>query len=187
VIIALGESIVSIGVGASGHRVDAPVIASAVLGVALASALWWSYFDVAALVAERRLRHSEGEARARLARDSYTYLHLPMVAGIVLLALGIKKTVGHEGDELAAMPAFCLSGGVALYLAAHVAFRWRNTHTIGRRRAGAAAVCLALFPAATAVPAIVALALVTSVVCGVIAYEAVRFAEMRARVRHAGH
>jgi low temperature requirement protein LtrA len=108
-----------------------------------------------------------------------------MVAGIVLLALGIKKTVGHEGEELAAMPAFCLAGGVAMYLAAHVAFRWRNTHTLGRRRAAAAAVCLAVFPAATAVPAIVALALVTAVVCGVIGYEAVHFAEMRARVRHA--
>jgi low temperature requirement protein LtrA len=184
VIIALGESIVSIGVGANGHRVDVPVICGAVLGTALAAALWWSYFDIAAVIAERRLRHAQGEQRARMARDSYTYLHLPMVAGIVLLALGIKKTVGHEGHALAAMPAFCLAGGVALYLAAHAAFRYRNTHTLAKRRLVAAAVCLALIPVATAVPSLAALALVTAVVCAVIGYEAVRFAELRARVRH---
>ena len=185
VIIALGESIVSVGVGAAGHRVDAPIIATAVLGVALAAAIWWSYFDVAAIVAERRLRRAEGDERARIARDSYTYLHLPMVAGIVLLALGIKKTAPHTGEALGAVPAFCLCGGVAMYLLAHVAFRLRNVHTLNRRRVVAAAVCLALFPVSTAVPALVALALVTAVLCTLIAYESVRYAGARERIRHA--
>jgi low temperature requirement protein LtrA len=185
VIIALGESIVSVGVGAAGLPVRGQVIGSAVLGTAIAAALWWSYFDVAAIVAERRLRAATGEARARMARDSYTYLHLPMVAGIVLLALGIKKTVGHGGDALDAMPAFCLCGGVAMYLLAHVAFRWRNTRIVGRRRIATALICVALFPLGTVIPSLATLALVACAVCLLVGYEAVRFAPARARIRHA--
>ena len=100
VIIALGESIVAIGAGAAGEPLDGPLILAAALGVAAAFALWWAYFDVVALVAQRRLTEATGVARARMARDSYTYLHLPMIAGIVLLALGMKKTAAHTGDEL---------------------------------------------------------------------------------------
>jgi low temperature requirement protein LtrA len=125
-IIALGESIVSIGVGAAGLEVDAGVIVAASLGVLATSALWWAYFDVVAPVAERLLRRAQGEARARLARDSYTFLHLPMVAGIVLLALGVKKAIAHTHDELEIVPAVALCGGVALYLFALVAFRLRG-------------------------------------------------------------
>src|SRR3712207_3436504 len=98
VIIALGESIVAIGVGASGLAIGVGVVVAAVLGITLAAALWWAYFDLVMLVAGRRLSAAKGEERARLARDSYSYLHLPMVAGIVLVALGIKKTLAHVGD-----------------------------------------------------------------------------------------
>ena len=95
VIIALGESIVAIGVG-SQAGVDAGVVAAAVLGIAVAGALWWLYFDVVALVAERRLANAAaGRERNQIARDSFSYLHFPMVAGIVLLALG------HEEDARA--------------------------------------------------------------------------------------
>ena len=88
VIIALGESIVAIGVGAE-LAVDAGVVVAAVLGVAVAAALWWLYFDIVALVAERRLsKAAEGRERNEIARDSYSYLHFPMVAGIVLVAWG---------------------------------------------------------------------------------------------------
>ena len=94
VIIALGESIVAIGVGAE-VGVDAGVVAAAVLGMGAAAALWWLYFDVVALVAERRLSNATpGQGANEIARDSYSYLHFPMVAGIVLLALGLKKTLG---------------------------------------------------------------------------------------------
>jgi low temperature requirement protein LtrA len=165
--------------------VRGPVIATALLGLAAAAAIWWSYFDVAALVAERRLRRAEGDERARIARDSYMYLHLPMVAGIVLLALAIKKTAPHTGEPLHAMPAFALCGGVALYLLAHVAFRLRNVGTLNPRRVGAAVVCLALYPVAVTVPALLALALVTAVLCAVIGYESVHFAGARERIRHA--
>jgi low temperature requirement protein LtrA len=184
VIIALGESIVSVGVGAAGRPLDAALIVAALLGVAAAAALWWAYFDVVIIVAERRLHAATGIERARMARDSYTYLHLPMIAGIVLSAFGIKTVAAHTGATLALVPAIGLCGGVALYLAAHVAFRLRNVHSLNRQRIVAASVCLALIPPATAVPALVSLALVTAVLCALISYEAIHFREARERIRH---
>jgi low temperature requirement protein LtrA len=126
IIIALGESIVAIGVGASGLALRAGVVVGAVLGVALAAALWWTYFDLVVLFAERRLSAVKGEERARLARDSYSYLHLLMVAGIIFVALGVKKTIADIGDPLGTIPAVALCGGVALYLLGHNAFRLRD-------------------------------------------------------------
>ena len=162
-IIALGESIVAIGVGAEAG-VDAGVIAAAIVGVALAAALWWLYFDVVALVAARRLERAEpGKARNEMARDSYSFLHLPMVAGIVLVALGMKKTLGDVGDPLKLVPAVALLGGVAAYLLGHVAFRWRNVHTLNRHRLGVAVLAFALVPVAVAVPALASVAIITAV------------------------
>jgi low temperature requirement protein LtrA len=185
VLIALGESIVAIGVGAEGLDLGAEVIAGALLGVLISAALWWAYFDVVALVAERRMRTAAPEVQTRMARDSYTLLHLPMVAGIVLLALGIKKTLGHVDEPLADVPALALCGGVALYLLAHIAFRLRNLGTLNRQRLLAAALLLALWPVATSVDALAALALVAAILTGLVAFEAVRFREARARIRTA--
>ncbi len=185
VLIALGESIVAIGVGAEGLELGASVIVGALLGVLISAALWWLYFDVVAVVAERRMRRAAPEEQTRMARDSYTLLHLPMVAGIVLLALGIKKTLGHVGEPLADVPAFALCGGVALYLLALVAFRLRNLGTLNRQRLVAAAVLLALWPVATSVHALVALALAAAVLAVLVAYEALHFRDARARVRTA--
>jgi low temperature requirement protein LtrA len=184
IIIALGESIVAIGIGAT-ETLDAGVVTAAVLGIAAVAALWWAYFDVVAPVAERRLTEAEERERVLLARDSYSYLHLPMIAGIILFAVGLKKTLGDVGDELATVPAATLCGGVALYLLGHIAFRLRNLGTLSRHRLIAAMVLLALIPAVRAVPALVALALVTAALCLLIAYEAIRFSETRHRVRHA--
>jgi low temperature requirement protein LtrA len=184
VIIALGESIVAIGIGAE-HGIDAGVAVAAVLGVAISAALWWLYFDVVALVAERRLHHaSPGRERNEVARDSYSYLHFPMVAGIVLLALGLKKSLEHVGDPLHAVPAAALLGGVALYLIAHVAFRWRNVHRFSAQRLLVAVVLVALLPFAVAIPALAVLALVLVLLAALIAYETVRFADLRDRLRH---
>src|SRR3954447_18873477 len=134
VLIALGESIVAIGVGAD-HSVDAGVIAAAVLGTIVAATLWWMYFDVVALVAARRLaRASVGREQNALARDAYSFLHLPMIVGIVLVALGMKKTLAHVEDPLKVVACFALLGGVAIYLLAHVGFRYRGGHTLSRRR-----------------------------------------------------
>src|SRR5258705_293233 len=103
----LGESIVSLGLGAGGLDLGARVIAGALLGVATAAALWWAYFDVVAIVAERRLREAPGDEQVRIARDSYTYLHFPMVAGIVVFAVGVKRTL-EEGGHLQTVPATAL-------------------------------------------------------------------------------
>lgn len=183
VLIALGESIVAIGVGA-GTDLDTGVVAAAVVGVAVAAALWWMYFDVVALVAARRLeRAAAGRERNEIARDSYSYLHLPMVAGIVMVAMGVKKTLAHVGDPLHAEPAAALLGGAALYLLAHVAFRWRNVRTLSRQRVVAAGVLLALIPAGAALPSLAALAMLAGMLIAVVAYEAVRFSDARARLR----
>jgi low temperature requirement protein LtrA len=183
-IIALGESIVAIGIGAEAG-VDAGVIAAATLGVVVAAALWWLYFDVVALVAERRLeRAARGRERNEIARDSYSYLHFPMVAGIVLGALGLKKTLGDVGEPLKLVPAAALLGGVALYLLAHVAFRLRNVHSLNRQRLLCALVLVAFVPVGVELPALATLALMAGLLVALIAYEAVRFAEARDRVRH---
>ena len=183
-IIALGESIVAIGVGAEAG-VDAGVVVGAVLGVTVAAALWWLYFDVVALVAERRLSAAkEGRERNELARDSYSYLHFPMVAGIVLLALGLKKTLGGVEDPLKLVPAVALLGGTALYLLAHVAFRLRNVHSLNAPRLACAVVLVALVPAAVELPSLATLAILALLLTALITYEAVRYAEARERIRH---
>jgi low temperature requirement protein LtrA len=185
VIIALGESIVAIGVGAQGLDVDAGVVTAAVLGVAVAAALWWLYFDIVALVAERRLHNAAvGREQNEIARDSFSYLHFPMVAGIVLVALGLKKTLEHVDDPLKAVPAVALLGGTAIYLLAHVAFRWRNVHRFSVQRVVAAGVLAAIVPAALEIPALATVAVVVAVLCALIAYETVHFAELRDRLRH---
>src|SRR5215475_5648472 len=100
IIIALGESIVEIGAGAAGH-LDLGIGVAAVLGVGVAAALWWDYFDIVALVSAQRLSEAEpGRVQNTLARDSYSYLHLFLVAGIVLTAFGLKTVIGHTGEHL---------------------------------------------------------------------------------------
>jgi len=159
VIIALGESIVAIGVGASG-ALDLGIGTAAVLGIFLAAALWWAYFDVVALISARRLGEAEtGRVQNELARDSYSYIHLLMVAGIVLIALGMKVTIGHYDDHLHAEIAFAMLGGLATFLLGLVAFRYRHVHSVNRRRAGMAIVLLFLIPVATAIPALLTLAI----------------------------
>jgi len=183
VIIALGESIVAIGVGAEGGVTFAVAVA-AVLGVAVAAAQWWMYFDVVALVAARRLANAaEGRERNTIGRDSFSYLHFPMVAGIVLVALGMKKTLGHTGKELEIVPAVALYGGAAVYLLAHVAFRWRNIHTLNRQRLVVAIALAPLVALAVAVTALAALAALAAILWVLVAYEAIRFGEARERLR----
>ncbi|MDQ2675669.1 MAG: low temperature requirement protein A [Actinomycetota bacterium] len=184
VIIALGESIVAIGAGVTGD-LTIGVIAVAALGVTLAAMMWWAYFDVVALVATRRLAAiTDRQELNEAARDGYSFLHLPMVAGIVLVALGMKKTIGEFDEPLKLETATALIGGFCLYLLAHVAFRWRNVHSINRRRLFLGVALLALIPLGVELPAIATLAILTAIACALIAYEAIRYAEDRDRVRH---
>jgi low temperature requirement protein LtrA len=186
-LIALGESIAALGRGAD-HGMTAGLITAAVIGVACCAAMWWAYFDVVALVAERRLSAATiGREQNELARDSYSLLHYPMVAGVVLVAFGLRQTLAHEDQRLASVPAAALVGGMAVYLLAHVAFRLRNVRSVNRQRLLLGLVLLAAVPVAHRVDAIVALAGITVLLWALIGYEATRFAAARDAVRHAGH
>jgi low temperature requirement protein LtrA len=186
VLIALGESIVALGVGAK-VVLDAGIVAAAVLGVVVAAALWWVYFDVTAIVAERRLSSTqEGRERNEMARDSYSYLHLPMVAGIALLAVGLKLTLEDVEQPLKLVPAAALLGGAALYLLAHVAFRLRNMRTLSRRRLLCAMLLIALVPIADAlgIASLATLGVLAAILTSLILYEVLRYSDARDRVRH---
>jgi len=196
VIIALGESVVAIGIGAAGVSLTPGIVAAAVLGIVIIAALWWAYFDVYAVGAQQRLSVTQGVARAQLARDYYSYLHLPMIAGIVLFALGLKKTVEHVGDPLATVPAVALCGGLSLYFLTHVALRIRTVHSIRRSsnerpgwigpgRMVTGIVMLAVLPAALELPALAALALMTGICCALIAWDVVHYREERMQLRAA--
>src|SRR5215212_6683480 len=183
IIIALGESIVAIGVGASGLGLGAGVVVASVVGIALAAALWWAYFDLVMLSAERRLSTARGEERVRLARDSYSYLHLPMVAGIIFVSLGIKKTLAHVEDPLGTIPAVALCGGVALYLLGHNAFRLRDVGSVSVPRLVVAILCCALIPVAVSVPSLVTLVVLALLLCGLAAFETATSREFRRALR----
>jgi low temperature requirement protein LtrA len=183
IIIALGESIVALGVGTS--ELGTGVVVAALLGMAVTAALWWVYFDVVAAVAARKLREADLVQRAQMARDSFTYLHLPMVAGIVIFAFGVKVTLAHVHAHLASLPAAALTGGVALYLLALSALKRRNIGSWNHPRLVAAALLVGLAPLATRLPALVSLALVAVIACALVAYETWRYAEARDRIRHA--
>ncbi len=196
VIVALGESIVSIGIGAAGAPLGPGVIVAAVVGIALIAALWWAYFDIQAVWGRRRLTELRGVARTRLARDFYSYLHLLMIAGIVLFALGVKKTLEHVDDPLATVPAVALCGGLSLYFFSHVAFRLRivlagsreeraQVGLFGRGRPAATIVLLALTPLALEVPALASLALATACCCALIVYDVVHYRDERVVLRQA--
>ena len=192
VIIALGESIVALGVGAADKPVSGPLVTAVVLGLGVSVALWWAYFDVVAPVAERVLHRAQGAERARLGRDSYTYLHFPMVAGIVFLALGLKKVIEYVADSqhhdlsdpLTGVPLVAMYGGVALYLLGHVAFRLRNVHSVNRQRVVTVAVLVALIPVAWQLPALASLGMLAAVLVALIGYESTVHAEARHAIRH---
>jgi low temperature requirement protein LtrA len=196
VIIALGESIVSIGIGAMEVSLTPGVVTAAVLGVVALAALWWAYFDVYAVTGERQLAAVTGSARVRFARNHYSYLHLPMIAGIVLFALGLKKTLERVGDPLDTVPAVALGGGLALYFSVHVVMRVVTVLAIRRTssddpglfgvgRPVATITALALIPAALELPALATLALVTAGCVALIVYDVVHYREERAQIRAA--
>jgi low temperature requirement protein LtrA len=180
VIIAIGESLVAIGIGARGEPLDGGLILSAVLGLIVVVSFWLAYFDFFQIRGRQLLTDRSGPERIALARDAYTYLHLPMVAGIVLFSFALKSTLAHRADELSTVKAVALCGGPALYLAAYVALRVRVSRTLGRGRPVAAIACTALIPVALHVPAIVALALVAGVWVALHAYELIWYREARA-------
>lgn len=185
IILALGESIVAIGVGASQEPVSVPILLGAAAGIMLSLGLWWLYFDVTAIAAEHRFAALRGPARASAAVEAYTYLHLPLVAGIVLSALGVEDVLAHVEDTegFGALGATALFGGTALYLLGNTAF-WRRVGGEWKMwRLGAATLLLVLIPVAVHIAPLAALALIVVVVAALVAVESLRYATSRTAIR----
>ncbi len=195
VIIALGESIIAIGVGASGITLGTGIIMAAILGMVTVAALWWAYFDVYNLLGQGQLVETTGADRARLARDYYSYLHMPMIAGIVLFALGLTITLEAVNEPLATIPAAALCGGLSIYFLTHVVMRIRlvfyrrkssnRPGWVGPGRLAAGIGALAVVPVVLAIPALAALAVVAAICCALVAWDMLRYRDHRSRVRQA--
>jgi low temperature requirement protein LtrA len=191
VIVALGESIVAIGLGVAKEPISWVIVAASVLGLLLSSALWWAYFDVSALLGEHSLATEPPETRARLARNAYSYAHMPLVLGIVLGAFGLKEVLAYVSDSthhkltdpLPGVALAALVGGTIIYLLGHVIFKWLTVHTVSLVRLAAAGALLLAVPLIIALPALAQLGVVAFIVTGAVLIESVVFAESRRKIR----
>lgn len=171
--------------GVADQLYDIRTIIEVVVGFTCVACLWWLYFDVVAIAAERRLASVDIDQRNDLARDSFNYFHLPMVAGIVLLALGLKKSFVDIDAPLKSVAAFALFGGVALYLLGHLLSRRRNMGSWNAQRALVMVLLLLCIPLGVAVPSWVSLVVLVSILLGLVIYETLRFAPWRKHLRAA--
>ena len=185
VILALGESVVAIGVGAAHEAISVPILVGAVLAILLTISLWWLYFDVTAIAAEHKLAEQKGQARAAMATDAYTYLHLLLIAGIVISALGVEEVIAHAADDepLGLFAACALFGGPSLYLAGHAFFWKRVGGSFKVWRLAGGTLLLALIPLGMLLQPVLSLAIVVAVCVTVAAIETRRYAGFRARIR----
>jgi len=183
VIIALGESIVSIGVATSSLDRDATYAVSVVVAFAGVIALWWAYFDFTAVAAERSLKRAAPLARGPLARDVFTYFHFPIVLGIILYAVAAKKTLEHPLDPLSKPGRWALGLGIALFLAGFVLARFRVVRRIAWERIAAAALALVSALVLRRTDAIVTLGIVVAILVLSVAVETARLREIRASLR----
>jgi low temperature requirement protein LtrA len=182
IIIAIGESIVAVGAATSSADLGWRDAAALLCSLAIAVCLWWLYFDVVARVAEDVLRQSSGIARARLARDSYTYIHFLFVAGIVFVALGLVVLIGDDGHVDAGR--YALYGGVVCYLVGHLLFRLRNVGGINAARTVAGLVLLAGIPTLGGLSTLGQVAVPAFVLTAVVIFEVRAFRESRDAIRH---
>jgi low temperature requirement protein LtrA len=189
ILIALGESIVEIGTGVANLPVSWAIVFSALLGLTLCALLWWTYFDMTAPIVEQALRRAGNADLIRIGRTCYTYLHLPMVAGIVGVSLGLEKVVaksarpGVAGEHLSGIPLVLLFGGVWLYLVGLMVFKFYALRRVTAARVVTTVVVSLVAVAATALPALVSLALLTAILAAMVGYETVHIPELRAKVR----
>jgi len=172
VIVALGESVVAVGIGATAHELAVGLVAVAVLGLALTACLWWAYFgegeDEKALQA---MRSASPRERPRLALNGFYHWHLLILFGIIALASALEQAIGHAGDPLSFARALALGGGVACFLAGDALFR--HTLSIGelRWRLAAAPLALATIPLGTEVSAVAQLVALVAVLLGSLTLE----------------
>jgi low temperature requirement protein LtrA len=185
VIIALGESIVAIGVGTAGLSRDATYAMSVVVAFAGVAALWWAYFDFTAVAAERSLRRATGPARSAIARDVFTYFHYPLVLGIIFYAVAAKKTLEHPLDPLSRPGRWALGLGIAFFLCGFALMRFRVVRRIAWERLAAAASVLAVAVLLDRADAVVTLGVVIAILAISIALETARLRELRAELRAA--
>jgi low temperature requirement protein LtrA len=183
VIIALGESIVAIGIGTSELERDSTYALSVVVAFAGVAALWWAYFDFTATAAERSLSRASPQARGPLARDVFTYFHYPVVLGIILYAVAAKKTLEHPLDPLSDAGRWALGLGIAVFLVGFALMRFRVVRRIAWERLGAAALALLLAVVLDGTDAVVTLGVVIAVLVLSVAVEAARLREIRTRLR----
>ena len=178
VLIALGESILAIGAGA-GRDLDQQVLLAVALSMILAATFWWLYFGTTADLGLRRLAFEMGHDRVRYALNAYAYLHLPVVAAIILYAFGVETALHHVDEPMALVPASALGGGVSLYLITTVVFiRLASKRLSGALLAGSIA-SLVVVPFSGTIPALGTLALVTVIATLVTTLEATPSASRR--------
>jgi low temperature requirement protein LtrA len=187
VMLAIGESIVAIGVGAAQLPISTTLIVGAVLGITLSVCLWWLYFDAVAMAAEHVLGDTPESDRARLAVEAYTYGHFPIVAGVITAAVGVESVLAHaqESEGLGGFGAATLYGGLALYLVGHVMFKWRMLGQVSRYRVGAAVVLVIGAVLGAGLAPLAALAAAVLVVGALVMAETLRYADERDAIRHA--
>jgi low temperature requirement protein LtrA len=183
VIIALGESIVAIGIGTSGLERDATYAVSVVVAFAGVAALWWAYFDFIAIAAERSLRRATAAARNTLARDVFTFFHYPIVLGIILYAVAAKKTLEHPLDPLSDAGRWALGLGIAIFLSGFALMRYRVIRRIAWERLAAGGVALVVAVALESADAIVTLGVVVALLVLSVAVETARLRAFRAEIR----
>jgi low temperature requirement protein LtrA len=172
VIVVFGESVVDIGLGAEGHAVTVSLALSAVLGLALAAALWWAFFGVGDDErAEQTMLAADPAARPALALAAYFFAYIPLLLGVVALASGVKQAIVNTGSTLPAGPCVALGCGVALFLAGSAAFR--HALRIGARswRLGAAGVSLAASAVGVTASVAAEMAVLTAIVAAALALE----------------
>jgi low temperature requirement protein LtrA len=184
VIIALGESVLAMGLGLGNDVLELPPesIVAAFLGIILAAGLAWLYFDYVTLAMEENLVTADPHERAKMARDTYSYLHFPIVTGIIFVAFGLKKTVAHPQVPLETIPAVALCGGGALYLFGDVAARLRDVGIISKPRLVVAILACVISPRILEVPSLTALVGVLVLFVALAAYETI-YSEYRHSVR----
>ena len=173
IIIALGESIVITGATTSELALDAKTVTALIVAFLGSAAFWWLYFNRGAGFAARALERSE--RRTKLARDLYTYMHIPLVAAIILFAIGDEIVIAHPGDELATAELVTLAAGPALFLTTLSMMRLRATGTPNRRRLVAAAAIVVIAAAGQGLPALALSALILAVLITVIALDELAF------------
>lgn len=169
IIIALGESIVVTGATTAELTLDTARFAAFGLAFLSTAAFWWLYFDFVAPIAQRRL--ALARESTRLARDGYTYLHVVIVAGIIVTAVGDEIVIAHPLDRLPAPELVALVAGPTIYLLGHTLFRLRMAGSISGKRLAGATACMLVAPVGLIAPALVVAALLVAVLAAVIASE----------------